>query len=288
MKKTNNKRNVDLVVISDVHLGTYGCKADELLHYLKSIQPQTLILNGDIIDFWQFNKKYFPKSHMKILKHITSLLSHGIEVYYITGNHDETLRRFAGFELGTLKIVNKAVLHLDQKQAWFFHGDVFDITMKHSKWLAKLGAIGYDTLIQLNNATNWVATKMGKEKYSFSKAIKSMVKEAVAFINSFEETAADIALAKGYDYVVCGHIHEPKMRKFQKGKKSCTYLNSGDWVESLTALEYHNGQWKIFDYTQETPLVVEDEDYEKENHQLAIMDMESSQLFESFFNEISL
>lgn len=287
MNKKNQKRKVELVVISDVHLGTYGCKADELLHYLKSIQPKTLILNGDIIDFWQFNKKYFPKSHMKVLKYFTALLSKGVEIYYITGNHDETLRKFAGFELGTFKIVNKVVLPLDGKRAWFFHGDVFDVTMKHSKWLAQLGAIGYDTLIQLNNFTNWIAAKLGREKYSFSKSIKGMVKEAVSFINSFEETAAEIAMNNSYDYVVCGHIHEPKIRPFFSGNKSCIYLNSGDWVESLTALEYHKKEWRIYDYTLEVPLFNTDEESLKETAELAIVDLESSQLFNSFFNEIS-
>ncbi len=287
MKNKNSKRKVELAVISDVHLGTYGSKADELLHYLKSIQPSTLILNGDIIDFWQFNKKYFPKSHMKIIKYITSLLSNGVEVYYITGNHDETLRKFAGFELGSLKIVNKVILTLGQKQAWFFHGDVFDVTMKHSKWLAKLGAIGYDTLIHLNNFTNWIAIKLGREKYSFSKSIKGMVKEAVSFINSFEETAAEIALNKGYDYVVCGHIHEPKIRHFEKEERGCTYLNSGDWVESLTALEYQKGTWRIYDYYKEVPLSQPDEESQKEAEELAMVDLANSQLFTSFFNEIS-
>ena len=286
--KNKKKRAVDIVVVSDVHLGTYGCKANELLKYLKSVEPKTLILNGDIIDFWQFSKKYFPKSHMKVLKYITSLLTRGVEVYYITGNHDETLRKFAGIELGSLKLVNKVVLPLGDKKAWFFHGDVFDVTMKHSKWLAKLGAIGYDSLIHLNNISNWVSDKLGRERYSFSKAIKGMVKEAVSFINSFEETAAEIAIENGYDYVVCGHIHEPKIRTFETGDKSCTYLNSGDWVESLTALEYHDDTWRIYDYYKEQPLTEEtDEPAEVESPELAMVDLEASQLFNSFLNEIN-
>ena len=162
------KRKVELVVISDVHLGTYGCKAKELLTYLRSVQPKTLILNGDIIDIWQFKKSYFPNSHMKVLKQITHLLSKKTRVYYITGNHDEMLRKFVGFKLGGFEIVNKVVLELGGKKAWFFHGDVFDVTMKHSKWVAKLGGHGYDLLILLNTLSNCISEKLGRGKLSFS------------------------------------------------------------------------------------------------------------------------
>jgi UDP-2,3-diacylglucosamine pyrophosphatase LpxH len=129
-KKT--AREVELVVISDVHLGTYGSRAEELNAYLKTIKPKTLILNGDIIDIWQFSKRYFPLSHLKVIKRITSLVSEGVEVYYITGNHDEMLRKFKGFKVGSFEIVNKVILDLNGKKTWFFHGDVFDVTMKHS------------------------------------------------------------------------------------------------------------------------------------------------------------
>src|ERR1035437_4159579 len=150
------KREVELVAISDVHLGTYGCHAKELLQYLKSINPKKLILNGDIIDIWQFSKHYWPTSHMQVIKHITGLMAGGVEVYYVTGNHDEMLRRFVGFKMGSLKIVNKVVLKLDGRSAWVFHGDVFDVTMQHAKWLTKLGAIGYDLLILINRAVNFI------------------------------------------------------------------------------------------------------------------------------------
>jgi len=152
-----NKRKLDILVLSDVHLGTYGCHAKELLQYMKSIKPNIVILNGDIIDIWQFSKRYWPKSHMKIIKYILGWVSKGVEVYYVTGNHDEMLRKFVGFEIGGLKIVNKVLLEIDEnKKAWFFHGDVFDVTMQHSKWLAKLGAVGYDTLIIINRFFNFI------------------------------------------------------------------------------------------------------------------------------------
>ena len=128
-------------------LAPTGAMRRELLRYLKSINPKTVVLNGDIIDIWQFSKRYWPKSHMKVVKHLMDWVSKGKKTYYITGNHDEMLRKFAGLKMGSFSIVNKLVLDLkNNKKAWIFHGDVFDVTMQHSKWLAKLGAIGYDSL----------------------------------------------------------------------------------------------------------------------------------------------
>jgi len=250
------KRQLDYVVISDVHLGTYGCKAKELLNYLKTIQPKVLILNGDIIDIWQFNKHYFPKSHMNVIKHITGLLSKRTRVYYITGNHDEMLRKFRGFQIGGFTILNKLILELDNKKAWIFHGDVFDVTMKSSKWLAKLGGIGYDALIIINTFINKISELFGYGKLSLSKKIKNSVKSAVKFINNFEDTASAIAIENEYDYVVCGHIHQPEMREISNSKGKTMYLNSGDWIENLTALEYHKNQWSLYEYSND-PLVKE-------------------------------
>lgn len=243
------KREVDLVVISDVHLGTYGCHAEELLRYLKSIKPKTLILNGDIIDIWQFSKHYWPDAHMKVIKQIVSMMSKGVNVYYLTGNHDEMLRKFSDFRIGTFRLMDKIVLDLNGKKAWFFHGDVFDVTMQHSKWLAKLGGLGYDVLIVLNRAANYVSEKiLGRGKISLSKKIKNSVKSAVSFISNFEKTASDIAIENKYHFVVCGHIHQPEIKKIETEKGSVTYLNSGDWVENLTALEYHENVWRLYIY----------------------------------------
>jgi UDP-2,3-diacylglucosamine pyrophosphatase LpxH len=245
------KREVELVVISDVHLGTYGCHAEELLRYLKSIKPQKLILNGDIIDMWQFSKRYWPRMHMQVIKYITGILAKGTKVVYLTGNHDEMLRKFAGFRLGSFQIANKVVLRLGGKRAWIFHGDVFDVTMQYSKWLARLGAVGYDTLIVINTFVNWFLTKLGREKISLSKKVKDSVKSAVKFINDFEKTAADIAISNQYDYVVCGHIHHPEIRAIETEKGKVIYLNSGDWVENLTSLEYGGGEWRIYYYKED-------------------------------------
>jgi UDP-2,3-diacylglucosamine pyrophosphatase LpxH len=245
------KRDVELVILSDIHLGTYGCHSEELLRYLKSIRPKRVILNGDIIDMWQFSKRYWPQSHMQIVKHITGLLSKGTKVTYLTGNHDEMLRKFAGFRLGNFQIANKKVIQLAGRSAWIFHGDVFDVTMQYSKWLAKLGAIGYDTLIILNTFVNFILRVFGRGKISLSKRIKDSVKQAVKFINDFEKTAADIAISNGFHYVVCGHIHQPEMKTITTEKGEVVYLNSGDWIENLTALEYDKGAWRIYRYAED-------------------------------------
>ncbi|MBS7254837.1 UDP-2,3-diacylglucosamine diphosphatase [Flavobacterium branchiicola] len=244
------KRNVELVILSDVHLGTYGSHAKELNNYLSSIKPKTLVLNGDIIDAWQFRKSYFPKAHLRVIQRIIGMASKGTKVYYITGNHDEILRKFSDMNLGNFSLVDKLVLELDDKKAWIFHGDVFDASVQHSKWIAKLGGLGYDYLILSNRFANWCLSKLGREPYSFSKKIKASVKKAVKFISDFETTATDLAIEKKYDYVICGHIHEPKIITKENKYGSTLYLNSGDWVENLTALEYHKKRWKLYSYAE--------------------------------------
>ena len=244
------KRKLELVVISDVHLGTYGCHAKELLHYLESIEPEKVILNGDIIDGWHFSKRYFPKWHMKVVQHLINWISEEKEIIYITGNHDEMLRKFVGFKVNNFKIENKAVLTLNGKKHWFFHGDVFDVTMQRSKWLAKLGGVGYNILILINRLVNWFSEKLGRGKFSFSKKIKNSVKGAVKYINNFEGTAAEIAAIKGYSHVICGHIHQPVIKNIETKEGSIIYLNSGDWIENLSSLEYNNGEWKILKYLE--------------------------------------
>ncbi len=241
-------RELEIAVLSDIHLGTYGCHAKEVLAYLNSINPKTLVLNGDIIDIWQFSKNYFPKAHMEVLNKILKMASNGTKVHYLTGNHDELLRKFSGFAMGNLDLDDKLVLTLGDKKAWFFHGDVFDITMQHSKWLAKLGGKGYDLLIVLNRAINYCLVKMGKERISFSKKIKNSVKEAIKFISNFEKTATDLAIENNFDYVICGHIHQPIIKECWNDTGSVVYLNSGDWVENLTCLEYNKEQWQLLNF----------------------------------------
>lgn len=282
-KKRTPKRKVDLVVISDVHLGTYGCHARELYLYMKSIKPKEVVLNGDIIDIWQFSKSYWPKSHMQVIKQIIAWASKGVKVHYITGNHDELFRRFEHFKLGNLSVENKLVLELHGKKAWIFHGDVFDVTMQSARWLVRLGSIGYDILIYINAICNWWLKKMGKEKISLSKKIKNSVKKAVKYINNFEETAAGIAIENGYDYVVCGHIHHPEIRQITSAdNRQVVYLNSGDWIENLTSLEYHKGQWSIFSY-RDHDLQFADDDHEEDRMIYA----EKTEIFSMMFREFS-
>ncbi len=245
------KRKIEIAVISDIHLGTFGCRAKELVQYLKSIDPKILILNGDIIDIWQFKKSYFPVHHMEVIKEIMKFLSRGTRVIYITGNHDEALRRYSDLFLGNLQLTDKVVMEINGEMTWIFHGDVFDATTKGSaKFLAKLGGHGYDLLIHLNSFINWTLMKLGREKMSFSKKVKNSVKKAVSWIGDFEQTAAELAIAKNYKYVICGHIHQPQQRTITTLNGSVTYLNSGDWIENLTSLEYVDGVWKIYQYDE--------------------------------------
>ena len=244
------KREVDIVIISDVHLGTYGCHAKELLAYLKSIKTGTLILNGDFIDMWQFRKRYFPKEHTQVLQRIFKMASKGTKVYYITGNHDDALRRYSDFSSGNIHLRDKLLLQLKGQRYWIFHGDIFDVFIKYSPFISKLGGKGYDWLIMLNRFINRARETMGQPRMSFAKRVKSSVKEAIKFIGDFEDTAIQLAAENNYDYVVCGHIHRAQMRSQEVNGHRVTYLNSGDWVESLTALEYKWGRWSIYEYDE--------------------------------------
>ena len=245
------KRPLDIVVLSDIHLGTVGCHALELLQYLNSIDPKILILNGDFVDVWNFKKYYWPESHMMVLRTLLTMMTNGTDIYYLTGNHDEVLRKVSSLQLGPLFIRDKLVLELNGEKVWVFHGDIFDITMKHSKWVAKIGGHGYDLLILLNRAINKISVKLGRGKLSLSKKIKDSVKQAVRFIDDFETTAMELAIDQGYDYVICGHIHQPKIRGYENDKGSVIYLNSGDWIENLTALEYDGQEWEMFKFREE-------------------------------------
>ena len=280
-----SRRKVDLVVISDVHLGTYGCHAKELNAYLKSVEPKHLILNGDIIDIWQFKKRYWPKSHMKVVKRILNLSTKGTKVTYLTGNHDETLRRFDGLEMGNFTIKNQLELELDGKKVWLFHGDVFDVVMQYSKWLAKLGAISYDALILLNVFVNKISSILGYGKVSLSKKIKDNVKSAVKFINNFEEIAASLAIKKGYQYVACGHIHQPEKRKIKQAEGEITYLNSGDWIENLSALEYHKKKWKVYLYDKDESIKKIEKEFEEIEENI-LAELDNKEIFQKMLLEL--
>ena len=244
-----SKRKVQVLVLSDVHLGTFGCHAKELLTYLKSIKPEQVVLNGDIIDMWQFKKWYWPESHMKVLHHLLKWAMKGVPVTYLPGNHDEVLRRFSNVQFGSLRIQDKLILELDGHKTWMFHGDVFDASIQNSKWIAKLGGQGYDLLILINRALNWLSKKTGNGRISLSKQVKNNVKQAIKFVSDFETTAAELAIDQGFQMVICGHIHQPANRWVENKSGRVRYLNSGDWIENLTALEYNNGEWELYTHT---------------------------------------
>lgn len=186
---------------------------------------------------------------MQVLRTIIKLSERGTKVVYVTGNHDEALRQYSPLNIGDFKLVDKYIFLLNGKRYWVFHGDVFDRTTKgYAKMIAKLGGKGYDLLILFNRFVNKILLSMGKERKSFSKSIKGSVKQAVKWISNFEKTAAELAIEQEYDYVVCGHIHQPVIKRITDEQGSTVYMNSGDWVENLTALEYNGEEWSIFRY----------------------------------------
>ena len=240
------KRNLDILVISDLHLGTYGSEADEVLAYLNTINANKIVINGDFVDIMLFNKRFWPSSHMKVIKYFLDLISQGKEIYYVTGNHDELMRKFLNFKIQNFKIVNQIVLDTAKGKVWIFHGDVFDFSIQ-TQWLTKLAGFLYDYMIIFNS---WINKKimrpLGRKRLNFSKTIKSNVKTAVQYFANFEMKAAEVAQKNGYKYVVCGHIHTPKIESFNINGEEVIYMNSGDWLESLSSLEYVDNKWSIY------------------------------------------
>ena len=240
------KRNLDILVISDLHLGTYGSEADEVLAYLDTINANKIVINGDFVDIMLFNKRFWPSSHMKVIKYFLDLISQGKEIYYVTGNHDELMRKFLNFKIQNFKIVNQIVLDTAKGKVWIFHGDVFDFSIQ-TQWLTKLAGFLYDYMIIFNS---WINKKimrpLGQKRLNFSKTIKSNVKTAVQYFANFEMKAAEVAQKNGYKYVVCGHIHTPKIESFNINGEEVIYMNSGDWLESLSSLEYADNKWSIY------------------------------------------
>lgn len=245
------KRRVEVVVLSDLHLGTYASKAKEFAAYLKSIEPRLLILNGDIIDGWQFSKRYFPPAHIAAIKEIFSLLTSGTRVVYITGNHDDAFRKYSDVELGNFLLTDKIAIEVDGRKTWVFHGDVFDhTTSRQAKFLGKLGSNGYAILLGFNKAVNGIMKLFGKEKLSLSSAIMRQFNKRFIKIDEFEQKIAGIAIEKEFDTVICGHIHQPQKRRISNENGTVEYLNSGDWVENMTALEYYDGEWHLYQYNE--------------------------------------
>ncbi len=241
-------RDVEVAVISDLHLATHACKPKKVLRYLKSINPNILILNSDIIDSWRFSRNYFPKNHLKVIRQIIKMMEKGTPVYYITGNHDEFLRKFNQPQIGNLKIVNQVILELGGSKTWIFHGDIFDHIIHQSKWISKVGAAIYGLLNILNEILNRLLAILGSKEIIIYKSLKKyLVKES--FVHSkFEMAIGNSAYLQGYQTVICGHTHIPKDKNLLINDNQIRYLNGGDWVEHFTAVEYYSNSWHLYYY----------------------------------------
>ena len=235
------------VIMSDWHLATKDCQAEPLNEFLKSFTCKKLILNGDILDAWRIkqNKWVWYPSHTKVVKSVLKHAKHDTEVIYVTGNHDEFIRPFIEGVLlfGDIRLMNKTEhFGIDGKRYLVIHGDIFDGIGSIAPWLAHLGDTAYDVILRINGHYNWIRRKFGFGYWSLSKFLKHKVKGAVDFIFKFEINLAEYAKKNGYDGVICGHIHHAEIKEID----GIIYMNSGDWVESRSALvEHSDGRWEI-------------------------------------------
>jgi UDP-2,3-diacylglucosamine pyrophosphatase LpxH len=241
------------IFISDIHLGTRGCQADALCAFLKTHTCDNLFLVGDILDGWRLRKRwYFPQSHANVIRSILTAAKRNTKVYYILGNHDEGLRTFLKFDIsfGRIKILNRYdYTAVNGKKYLVIHGDFFDVLMKDKKWLMHFGDTLYNSTIWFNIQFNRVRKLIGMNYWSLSKWLKDNTKQAVKFINRYEEYVAEYCENKGYDGIICGHIHHAEIKKIGR----IEYMNDGDWVESATALlEYLDGTFEIYTHSNPT------------------------------------
>jgi len=240
------------IFISDVHLGTRDCKAEQLDNFLKNNSCEILYLVGDIIDAWkiQQNKLRWKQSHTNVIRRILGLVKQDTIVVYVAGNHDEFLRPMIpyGVSFGKIKLCNQ-ITHtgIDGKKYLVVHGDMFDGITRLAPWLSFLGDRAYDIILDLNSRFNWIRHRCGFGYWSLSKFLKGKVKKAVDFMFKFERTITDYARKRKFDGVICGHIHNAEIKVIN----GITYMNDGDWVESMTALvENHNGSWEIVTWSK--------------------------------------
>jgi UDP-2,3-diacylglucosamine pyrophosphatase LpxH len=235
--------------ISDVHLGTKGCQADKLHYFLKCTESDTLYLVGDIIDFWAMKRgSKWTKAHNSIVQKILKKSRHGTKVIFIPGNHDEALREYCGLQFGGIEL-HQEFTHTtaDGKTILCIHGDYFDMVTKYHKWIAVLGDVGYSFLISVNGYLNWIRDITGMGHWSLSGYIKKKVKQAVNFVSSFEDNVVKHAKHLNVDMVLCGHIHSATITEHH----GIMYLNTGDWVESLTAIvEHDDGKLELIKWNE--------------------------------------
>lgn len=247
----NEKKYYSTVVISDIHLGSEHSHTYEVTDFLKQIQCERLILNGDIIDGWQLQKpgRRWKQEHTGFFKVLMKMMEkYHTQIIYVRGNHDDFLDNLVPFTFSNISIVKDYLLETHGKRYYVTHGDVFDTVTTHIRWLAHLGDIGYTFLLWLNKYYNRYRKKQGKPYFSLSQVIKQKVKNAVSYISDFEKTLVAFAKEKKADGVICGHIHRPENKYYD----SIHYLNSGDWVESMSALvENEQGEWSIVLYKEE-------------------------------------
>jgi UDP-2,3-diacylglucosamine pyrophosphatase LpxH len=242
------------VFISDLHLGTPGCRAEDLLDFLKASSSEHLYLVGDIIDGWQLRRRwYWPQAHNDVVQKLLRRARKGCRVVFVPGNHDEFARGFIGHQFGGIEVVDDAVhLTADGKRLWVTHGDYFDGVIQCAKWLAYVGDNLYEFTLKLNRYLNHLRAKFGLPYWSLSAYLKHKVKKAVNFISDFEQAVAHEAKKRGHQGVVCGHIHHAEIREIE----GILYCNDGDWVESLTALvEHHDGRLELVRWGDTTPTV---------------------------------
>ena len=242
---------VRTVWISDLHLGTPGCQAGELLAFLRHVECETLYLVGDIIDGWQLRRTwYWPQSHNDVVQKLLREARNGTRVIFVPGNHDEFARKYVQHNFGGIEVADEWIHETaDGRRLWVIHGDLFDGVIQRAKWLAHLGDSLYQFTLKLNRHLNSLRARMGLPYWSLSKYLKLKVKRAVSYVGDFEAAVAREARRRGLQGVVCGHIHHAKLRDID----GVLYANDGDWVESLTALiEHADGRLEIFDWAQRT------------------------------------
>lgn len=247
MKKTT--LSYKTIFLSDVHLGTLDCKIDEVNHFLKHTHCEKLVLNGDIIDGWSLARRGgWTDQHTRFVRLVLKKVEkRDTEVIYLRGNHDDILSRFLPLFFGKLKVVNEHIHENNRGNYLVVHGDGFDAVTVNHKWLAVLGDIGYQSLLRINRVYNRFRAWRGKEYFSLSKAIKAKVKSAVSFVGKYEDQLQNLARKRECQGIICGHIHTPD----DKMVGDIHYLNSGDWVESLTAIvEYEDGRFEIISYKE--------------------------------------
>ena len=235
--------------ISDIHLGTRGCKADFLLDFLKHNESEYLYLVGDIVDGWRMRRSwYWAQSHNDVIQKLLRKARKGTKVFYIPGNHDEWLRDYVDLQLGGVWLLDEAIhTTADGRRMLILHGDAFDGVVRYARWVALLGDWAYDNVLRLNHHYNIARRKLGLPYWSLSAYLKSKVKNAVEYVSNYERAVAAEAKRRGVDGVICGHIHQAEIRDIE----GVLYCNDGDWVESCTALvEHADGRLEIVNWAQ--------------------------------------